>query len=121
MQRVEQGNMLNNKHWTGSASGHPARSTGICNWCPLVNLTGFDVIWDVTADLMHHILYFPRHVVKAMKGNVVLKTQMLSMNVNGRAFRDAKDMAEEVNRRQKENKRREARASATEKVYISPE
>ena len=117
--------MASARCWIGVANQHPSKTTGIYNWCPLVRLPLFDVIWDITADLMHHIQYYPRHAVKAMKGNVVIKASMLSLQVKGTAFREPGNLEAETARRKKENMRRVARVAATEEVkvvvYIIPD
>ena len=59
--------MASARCWTGANNQHPSKATGIYNWCPLAKLPLFDVVWDITADFMHHILYYPWHAVKAMK------------------------------------------------------
>lgn len=56
------------RDYKGPKSRHPKHTTGIKTWCPLTAVPGFDSVWDVTADFMHVNLWYPSHVLQALKG-----------------------------------------------------
>ena len=74
----------------------------------------FDLIWDTNADLMHHVLYYSRHPLQAMKGNLVVRPTLLSENVGRKGSKE--DLEIEIYRRKTENKRRLERARVTREV-----
>ena len=46
------------RNWIGRAADHPSKTAGICNWCPLVEVPKFDIVWDTAADMMHCVKYY---------------------------------------------------------------
>ena len=92
--------------WAGPVKDNPATTHGISSWCPLNRIPGFDLVWDVEADFMHATLWFPRHLVKAMKGEThiaapkILRLQPKPANADndwaGQASNDEKAKTNEV-------------------------
>ena len=94
------------REWAGTAATHPTTTHGISTWCPLVQVPLFDLIWDVLGDFMHGTLWFPHHLVKAMKGEThiaapkILRLQPKPANADndwaGQASNDEKAKTNEV-------------------------
>ena len=74
--------VLGSNH-TGAQKHHPAHTTGISEWCPLVVIPLFDIIFDAPGDAMHLVLWFKRNMIPAMKGKTSLASPtFLSVNSN---------------------------------------
>ena len=90
-------------HWTGTQKLHPRHTAGIWEWCPLSAAPNFDMVWDVVGDFMHVVLWYPHHVLPALKGELQLaKPTLLALVRNNTPLEAA-----EFSKRKKENARRE--------------
>ena len=103
-------------NWSGSQNLHPGHTAGISEWCPLSLAPNFDLVWDIVADFMHLVLWYPHHLLPALKGELKLaKPTILALvhtkngevvPLNGAVFTSTV----------KENKRRERVNVSSKKV-----
>ena len=89
-------------HWTGTQKLHPRHTTGIWEWSPLSVVPNFDIVWDAVGDFMHVVLWYPHHLLLALKGEVQLAHPTLLALVRTNIPFEAA----ELSRRKKENERR---------------
>jgi hypothetical protein len=104
------------RHWTGPNNAHPQHATGICDWSPLVEVPGFDIVWDVAPDFMHCVLWYTRHILTALKGETTLATPGL-LKLKRKASLPPYPQAELL-KRHTENERRERTNTLARKVNI---
>ena len=102
------------RHWTGPQNQHPQHATGICDWCPLAAVPGFDMVWDVAPDFMHCVLWYTRHILRALKGETKVAKPTL-LKLNRKASLPAYPRAELLIRNT-ENERRERTNALARKV-----
>ena len=96
--------------YTGPNKFHPGKTHGIVDWCPLSVHPNFDMVADSPGDLMHGALYYPHHVVKAMKGTTELgRPTLLKIQKTKKNETETKKQTrlEENDRRLEENERRQ--------------
>ena len=101
-------------HWTGTQALHPRHTAGIWEWCPLSAAPNYDLVWDTNADYMHLVLWYPHHLLSAMKGELQLaKPTLLATVCLNNPFEAA-----DLKRRVQENARRERVNISARKVKI---
>jgi hypothetical protein len=75
---VRQG--LLSRDYFGPKIHHPKKQSGIKSWCPLSVVPYYDMVKDVTGDFMHLNMWYPGHMLPAMRGTSVIgKPRLLKL------------------------------------------
>ena len=103
------------RNWTGTQKLHPRHTAGICDWNPLSALPYFCLVWDVIGDFMHLVLWYPRHILTALNGQLPLaRPRLLTLTKNNEPFENG-----EFRRRQQKNQQMERDNKIARKVKSS--
>ena len=103
-------------NWSGTQRLHPRHTAGIWEWCPLSAAPNFDLVWDVVGDFMHLVLWYPHHLLPALKGELKLAKPTLLALVHTKHGEQVALDDVAFTRIVEENKRRERVNVSSKKV-----
>jgi hypothetical protein len=93
--------------------GFPGKKTGVNGWCPFVLLHLFDIIKDITLDIMHMLKnWYAKHLLQVLKSNRPVKEPALQEKV-------AKDSKATIATKKRKDRERRARWQRAGTVSIT--